>query len=59
MTEIVLFNSRRPKIWWRRCKDAKGKLAIRTYDRNRKREAEPVALENLYKVLGRGMRWTS
>ena len=47
----VLFGSRRPKIWLRRCTDPKAKLAIRTYDLNRNSEAEGFALVNLRKAL--------
>jgi len=48
----MFFGSYRPKIWHRRCKDEKAKLAIRTYDRNRGSHAAPRALELLKIALG-------
>lgn len=51
---LELFGSRRPKIWLRRCRP-EHRPVIREYILNRRTQAEPMALENLNRALGRGM----
>jgi len=46
---------KRPKVLLRRVTDPTARLAIKEYILNRKTEAEQVSLENLNRVLGRGI----
>ena len=54
MTKIDQFKPNRPKVFLRRQTDPIVRLAVKEYILNRGRRSEPVALENLYRALGRG-----